>query len=156
MKKLLFIFLAFGLFIACNNDKGVNRKDRSDRYQDDYRNRNDESDKNKDNSNDDRDRNNNMDDPKKDMNNNEADAPVDNDRTANSGGKWGSAEEEAFSTNCVSSAVSSGLARSRAQNYCDCMLQKIERKYPNPADAVELDENSSLMKQWAEDCIGGN
>ena len=172
MKKLFILFLALGLLSACNSNKGPVPKNNTDRSKDDYRDKPDDK-NNNGNSNDDRNNNNNNngnDNSNNDRNNdrtnnnnngnnnngnNNNDGPVNNDRT-NTGGGWGSANEQAFTTNCVSSAVNSGLEQRRAQNYCDCMLGKLERKYPDPNDVAGLDENSPVMKQMAQDCIGGN
>jgi hypothetical protein len=43
------------------------------------------------------------------------------------------------------------MGADKAKNYCDCMLGKIEAKYPKANDAGSLDVNS--MTEMAKDCL---
>ena len=46
--------------------------------------------------------------------------------------------------NCVIEGVTT-------ENYCNCMLEKIMDKYPNPEDAAKIDIEWILSE--AEDCL---
>jgi hypothetical protein len=50
-------------------------------------------------------------------------------------GFWNTAEREAFLTECMESAKKGGSSEENAKTSCECMLYKIEIKYPNPLDA---------------------
>jgi hypothetical protein len=144
MKKLLILLMAFSLFTACNNDKTAARNDRdtrNSRDKDDYRS-NDRDDK--DTRDDDRTdtRNDDRDDDRKDTR--------DDDRTSSSG--WSSKDVNDFNTSCIESAVS-GMDRSTATRYCECMQVKLEKLYPNPNDAANIDLESNSMKQMVQDCL---
>ena len=149
MKKLLVFILALGLFSACKDKKAPDPRDKGDYYKDDYRN----DDRNNNNNGDDENRNNrnnrnNDDENTNDRNNDE---PSDN---GNTGGSWGSANEDVFVSNCVSSAASSGtFTKAQAKSYCSCMLEKLERKYPNPEDIKDMDENDPVMLRMAKECV---
>jgi len=110
MKKILILFMAFGLVAAsCNNDKGKN--DRGNRERDDYRN---------DDRNRDRDEDNNRD----------RDRDSDRDRDDYSSSGWSSSDKKQWMKVCVDPLVES-LGESKAQNYCSCVLDKIQEKYSN-------------------------
>lgn len=154
MKQLLVFILALGLFTACKDKKGPDPRNKGDYYKDDYRNgddRNnngdDENRNSRNNRNDDENMNNN------DRNNNN-DEPVD-DNSNGSAGSWGSANEDVFVSNCVSSAASSGkFTKSQAKAYCTCMLEKLETRYPNPEQISGMDENDPTMLRMAKECVG--
>lgn len=98
--------MAFGLVAAsCNNDKGKN--DRGNRERDDYRNNDRDRDDNGNRDNDDQDR----------------------DEDYSSGG-WSSSEKRQWSKMCVDPLVES-LGETKAEKYCDCVLDKIMEKYPS-------------------------
>ncbi|MGB3008692.1 MAG: hypothetical protein WBC06_19405 [Chitinophagaceae bacterium] len=144
MKKVLIPLLAVFLIVSCDNksknDKGKNE---SSRDRDDYRN----TDKNKDQEENDKDRNTNY---SRDEEN------EDKDKNENySSGGWSSSDVNEFVTSCVSSAVKEGMQRSAAQNYCECMQQKIENKYPNSSDAAEIAdaEMEDLVTRLAKGCL---
>lgn len=42
-----------------------------------------------------------------------------------------------------------------AQSYCDCMQDKLEKKYPNSGDPelLTLDMDSPAMKTMVNDCL---
>ena len=64
------------------------------------------------------------------------------------GGYWKSEEREAFLTNCTSSAEKGGISKEKAQTYCECMLYKVEVRYPNPVDAAELTPEILATPAW--------
>ncbi len=139
MKKLLILLLAAGLFTSCNNNKGKNDptdRDTANTKTDDYKTT---SDKDKDKDKDDN-----------------ADQDKDNNGNNNSRGSWSSAEVDAFTTNCISSAVNGGMQRTKADSYCNCMQRKLETLYPNVNDAgnlTEEDMNSPSMQRLVKDCL---
>ena len=63
---------------------------------------------------------------------------------------WSKEERDSFSTNCVGGATAT-MGADKAKSYCDCMLGKIESKYPKAADAGSLDVNT--MTEMAKDCL---
>lgn len=69
---------------------------------------------------------------------------------------WPQAEKDAFISNCVTTAMSKGTSRSVSQNYCDCMLNKMERLIPDINDVAKLtqeDMESPAMEKMAKDCL---
>ena len=153
MKKLLILLMAFSLFTACNNEKGA-RNDRDSRTnsrdKDDYRNE-DDRDKDKTSDRDDRDRDDDRtsDDRNTDDRDNDRTSDRDDDRKSSG---WSSKDVDDFVSSCVSTAVS-GMSRTQAENYCECMQVKLERLYPNPNDAANIDVNSSSMQKMVKDCL---
>lgn len=149
MKQLLVFILALGLFTACKDKKAPDPRNKGDYYKDDYRNGDDRN-----NNGDDENRNNRNNRNDEDNNNGRNnDEPVDNNN--GDAGSWGSANEDVFVSNCVSSAASSGkFSKSQAKAYCSCMLEKLERKYPNPEDISGMDENDPAMLRMAKECVG--
>ena len=88
------------------------------------------------------------------LTNNNADEDENNDyntrKTKYSKG-WTSAEKDAFMNTCVTSA-STGLGQRKAENYCSCMLQKLQREYPNANDAGRMTTEEST--ELARACLG--
>ena len=64
------------------------------------------------------------------------------------GGFWGTKERDAFLSNCIASAEKGGLSEVKSKNYCECMLFKIENKFPNPADAKKLTPELLATPDW--------
>ncbi len=62
-------------------------------------------------------------------------------------GRWATEEREAFLSNCINSAKA-GLGEEKAKTYCECMLFKVEKAYPNPEDAVKLTEEKMSTPAW--------
>lgn len=50
---------------------------------------------------------------------------------------WTDEDRTSFIEQCVASAKSS-VGEERAKDYCSCMQQKVEYRYPTPADAAKL------------------
>lgn len=133
MKQLFILLTAFSLFAsACNNDKTASRdSDTKTKTTDDYRDNKEDDDKSKDDDKTSRD----------------------DDNTSSKG--WSAREINEFTTNCVSSASAgdNGMVRAAAQKYCDCMLDKLQKLYPNANDAAFIDMESESMKQMVQDCL---
>jgi len=82
-----------------------------------------------------------------------------NDNNTNVSRGWPQSEKDAFISNCVTNAMAKGNGRSLAQNYCDCMLNKMETLFPDINDAARLtdeDLESPAMKKMISDCKGGD
>ena len=139
MKKILVLLMVLGLFIAaCNNNK-AGKNQNSTREKDDY-GKSDNPNKNDEKMND----------------GNTLNKVDDNNNNAMMTG-WPQSERDAFITNCVSHAMQEGtISKTVAQNYCDCMLNKMETLYPDVQDAGKLTEeelNSPAMEKMAKDCL---
>lgn len=73
-----------------------------------------------------------------------------------SSGTWPTIERKAFITECVKSATAGGLTEDKAKSYCSCMLFKIEKKFPNAADAGSITEETLQtpeFKKMLKDCL---
>jgi len=71
-------------------------------------------------------------------------------------GYWNSMDRNAFIKDCISSAKE-GLGEEKAKNYCECMLYKVETRFPDPGKAAtELTEeklNSTEWKKIIQSCL---
>jgi hypothetical protein len=142
MKKIFILLMAFGFFIAaCNNNKTAKNQNSNNREKDDYG-----KSENRDNIDEKKNEENTM---------NKAD-----DNNANSMvSGWPQVERDAFISNCVRTAMGNGKSRSVSQNYCDCMLNKMETLYPDIQEAAKLTDeelNSPAMEKMAKDCLRDN
>ncbi len=136
MKKLLIFLMAFSLFTACNNDKGKNTRDDKNadyRDKDDYGNEDDRK----------------NDDNRKDDNNNE-DNNTDKSDYADG---WTRSDENKFVAECSDEAAKN-VGETRANQYCDCMLNKIKKMYSSYNEAnLKLGRLSKeQIDRLAEDC----
>ena len=68
-------------------------------------------------------------------------------KTCLTGGSWSAKERSAFLSNCISSAKT-GMGEEKAKNYCECMVYKVESRYPNAADAGELTTEKLNSPEW--------
>ena len=143
MRKLIILFLAAGLFIACNNDKKTDRRaDRdAERTKDDY-------------STDDKDSKDSKDADYKDADKGDKEEVSDRDKDNTAGGNWSRSDVNIFVDNCVSEAVKGGMQRTKATDYCECMQRKLEVLYPNSADVGNLDVESPNIKDMINKCLG--
>lgn len=69
--------------------------------------------------------------------------------------KWSVTDRSDFLSECVKSAKT-GMSEEKAKNYCDCMMFKIEKKYPNPNDAAGITEETLKSPDWKKmiaDCL---
>lgn len=64
------------------------------------------------------------------------------------GGYWNTETRELFLTNCTGTAKQEGLEADKAKNYCECMLFKIEVRYPDPKDADKLTADMLKTAEW--------
>jgi len=70
---------------------------------------------------------------------------------------WTAKERSGFISDCIGSAKAGGLEEQKAKGYCECMLYKIEKKYPSSAEAsaaitAEVMQ-SPEFKKWIQDCL---
>ncbi|MBN2681079.1 MAG: hypothetical protein JXR58_01100 [Bacteroidales bacterium] len=63
--------------------------------------------------------------------------------------KWSKVEREAFMSTCVEGLA--GTPDIDAEDYCNCMLEKLEDKFPNAIEAQNIDELQ--LQEWAVDCL---
>lgn len=64
------------------------------------------------------------------------------------GGFWGTSEREAFLTECMETAKKAVVSEEKSKTYCECMLFKVEIKYPNPIDAGILTPEKLNSPEW--------
>lgn len=72
-----------------------------------------------------------------------------------SGSTWTAKDRTDFLNECVGAARAS-LGEDKAKRYCACSLYKIERKYPDPAQAAEITEEvmaSPDFKKMIQACL---
>lgn len=63
-------------------------------------------------------------------------------------GFWGTSEREEFLSECIGSAKIAGVNEEKAKSYCECMLYKVEKMYPDPLDAGELTSEKLESPEW--------
>lgn len=72
-------------------------------------------------------------------------------------GGWSSTDRNDFVTNCIATAKDH-IGEVKARNYCECMLYKVEKKYPVAAVAANALTPDELAKpEWKQavnDCLG--
>ncbi len=70
-------------------------------------------------------------------------------------GQWNSTERSEFITSCID-AAKAGIGEERAKAYCECMLYKVEKRYPKAADAARLTGEELAKPEWKkalQDCL---
>lgn len=65
---------------------------------------------------------------------------------------WPSTERYSFISECINSAMP-GLSRDTARFYCYCMLEKMETKFPDIADASKVTDNELAKPEWQKEII---
>jgi hypothetical protein len=144
MKKIVALSVVLSLFMACSNDQ--DKKSPGTRDKDDYS----VSDKKET-------------DSKDRMTDGDGKTPAETDKgntdsgpTEQEGRSWSSSEENKFMRVCEGTATEK-VGAARANEYCDCVLQKLKRIYPSYADAdrklqeVGADEK---LAQITDECNG--
>jgi hypothetical protein len=63
------------------------------------------------------------------------------------GGGWKSADRSEFLTNCIEVATTN-IGAEKAKNYCECMLFKVEQRFPNSADVSQLTSEKLNSPEW--------
>jgi hypothetical protein len=62
-------------------------------------------------------------------------------------GKWSSDEREEFLASCIDSAKPN-VGEKQAKIYCECMLFKVEKAFPNSGDATRLTADELATPAW--------
>lgn len=71
--------------------------------------------------------------------------------TSNGGARvWDDQTRAAFITNCTNESKTR-MEEAAAREYCNCMLEKIVAKYPNPGDANNMTIQET--QDMARDCV---
>jgi hypothetical protein len=63
--------------------------------------------------------------------------------------KWSESDKTQFMNSCVANATTA-LGEGPAREYCSCMLEKIEKKYPNSKDSEQITMGQTI--EMAKDC----
>ena len=63
-------------------------------------------------------------------------------------GFWATTVRAAFLSNCISTAREGGMTEENSKSYCECMLFKVEKKFPNPLDAGKLTAKVLDTPEW--------
>jgi hypothetical protein len=86
-------------------------------------------------------------------NSNQTNPSNDNSNKSNNynSGSWSMADQREFMDNCTPGA-SKSLGTSVATDYCDCMMKKLMREYPNSKDVGDV--SSAHMSELANGCLG--
>jgi hypothetical protein len=63
---------------------------------------------------------------------------------------WNKAEQDLFRESCVVNSKE-GLGEQRSRKYCDCMLKKVESKYPDANEAGKL--SLTETREMAKGCL---
>lgn len=63
---------------------------------------------------------------------------------------WSKADRQNFVSTCAEKA-SSKMGQEKAEEYCTCMMNKIEKRYPNSADVQQLTESD--ITKLAMTCV---
>ena len=62
---------------------------------------------------------------------------------------WTRSNQNEFMSNCVGEANKS-MVQDKAEDYCSCMMGKLQKRYPNPNDVSDLTESD--MTRLAKEC----
>jgi hypothetical protein len=50
---------------------------------------------------------------------------------------WDDDDKQTFYQSCIDAAKSDGNSEAKAKPYCDCLMEKMMKRYPNESDALE-------------------
>lgn len=64
--------------------------------------------------------------------------------------KWSAKDQKDFTESCIENAKS-GIGEENAIKYCDCMMEKMMKKYPdiNDAEKISMGETMELANECA-------
>ncbi|MBK7289221.1 MAG: hypothetical protein IPI78_02625 [Chitinophagaceae bacterium] len=159
MKKVLIVLMVFGLLVSCKS-KGDSKETKTEnKTKDDYQSGDDKMDKSDNTDNTDKtdvdykEKNNANQDELDEDGNSKADVESITGQDDSEG--WPQSERDGFMTNCVREAMKAGRTRSVSQNYCDCMLGKIEGMYPDINQAAKLNDADikRITDKFAPGCL---
>ena len=64
---------------------------------------------------------------------------------------WTQKDKEDFVGGCVNGALKE-MGEAKARSYCSCMLQKLQKRYPNAAD-MKYVKNDTAVHSMAKECM---
>lgn len=69
---------------------------------------------------------------------------------------WPQRERDDFVTECVKSAMKKGVTQARADQYCRCMGENLERLYPDINELASLSAQrlEEVMEPFRKSCLG--
>lgn len=69
---------------------------------------------------------------------------------------WPQQERNDFVTECVKSAMKNGVTQARADQYCRCMGENLERLYPdiNELGKLTSERLEEVMEPFRKSCLG--
>lgn len=132
MKKIILLFLAAGILVACK-DKNAG-KEKNTLTKDDYSKTTTTGDK---------------------------EAKKETGTETETGGtetvsNWPQSEKDGFMRSCENSAMKGGSSQELAESYCSCMMEKMEKKYPDINELIKLSEEQigAFTDANKNDCLG--
>ena len=78
------------------------------------------------------------------------------DKCLSSGSLWTPKDYSAFLSECTGAAKES-MGEVKSKSYCECMMFKLESKYPNPVDAGAITDEALQSPEWQKEikrCLG--
>ena len=63
-------------------------------------------------------------------------------------GFWTTSDREIFLSSCIESVQKGGLSEEKSKSYCECMLFKIEIRFPKAADSESLTPEKLNSPEW--------
>ncbi|MEI9945384.1 MAG: hypothetical protein WDN26_14350 [Chitinophagaceae bacterium] len=123
MKRIFIVLLSISLLTACNNNPLV-KKDKTEK---------EDRDKEDEDEDDDYKKKKKYDDDEDDEDYKKKKKIEDDDDDDRS--KWSAADEQAFLSTCLTNARNAGADEQTSQNHCNCILEKIEKKYSDLDEA---------------------
>jgi hypothetical protein len=64
---------------------------------------------------------------------------------------WTDRDKAEFVSGCINGALRE-MGETKAKTYCNCMLDKVVRKYPNARDAAYIRYDSAIARM-GKDCL---
>ena len=71
------------------------------------------------------------------------------DKKPDPGVRWDMKDQNDFIENCVENAKT-GIGEAKARKYCDCMLEKVMKRYPDVNDTEEMTMGETV--ELAKEC----
>ncbi len=94
-------------------------------------------------------------------NNDDREAKDDRENTnfegGSGGGDWSASDRKSFVDGCATVAEKGGMTQNKAEDYCSCMQQKLEKNNMSARDAgglTDADMESAAMKNMIKNCLG--
>lgn len=63
---------------------------------------------------------------------------------------WTQKDKDDFTGGCIHGAVKD-MGEAKAASYCSCLLEKLQKRYPNPADMKYIKSDTAVYS-IAKDC----